>query len=111
VAFGWLIIGFWDDCGVQGRSDDQREILDAESDVVKPAPTRSAVPGGFTVDDFTVDHTARTVTCPAGATRNITGAGNAIFKSACRGCALRARCTTSVNGKSLHLQPHDALQT
>ena len=40
-------------------------------DVVKPAPTRSAVPGGFTVDDFIVDHTARTATCPAGLTRNI----------------------------------------
>ncbi|MBB5168615.1 hypothetical protein HNP02_008632 [Mycobacterium sp. AZCC_0083] len=38
-------------------------------DLVKPAPTRSAVPGGFTVD-----HTNRTVTCPAGATRNITHA-------------------------------------
>ncbi len=79
-------------------------------DVVKPAPLRSAVPGGFTVDDFTVDHTARTVTCPAGATRNITGAGNAIFDSACRSCALRARCTTSATGKTLHLRPHDALQ-
>jgi hypothetical protein len=79
-------------------------------DVVKPAPLRSAVPGGFTVDDFTIDQTTRTVTCPAGATRNITRAGNAIFKTACRGCALRERCTTSATGKTLHLRPHDALQ-
>jgi IS5 family transposase len=80
------------------------------ADVVKPAPLRSAVPGGFTVDDFTVDHTNQTVTCPAGATRNITRAGNAVFGTACRGCALRARCTSSVDGKSLRLRPHDALQ-
>jgi IS5 family transposase len=79
-------------------------------DRVKPAPLRSAVPGGFTVDDFTVDDTNQTVTCPAGAIRNITRAGNAIFGSACRNCALRARCTTSASGKTLHLRPHHALQ-
>jgi IS5 family transposase len=79
-------------------------------DRVKPAPLRAAVAGGFTVDDFTVDDTTRTVTCPAGASRNITPAGNAIFHSACRGCALRARCTNSATGKTLHLRPHDALQ-
>ena len=31
-------------------------------DVVKPAPLRPAVPGGFTVDDFTVDHADARVT-------------------------------------------------
>jgi hypothetical protein len=80
------------------------------ADLVKPAPLRSAVPGGFTVDDFTVDDTARTATCPAGATRNITASGNVIFGVACRGCALRDRCTTSTTGKTLHLRPHDGLQ-
>ena len=33
-------------------------------DVVKPAPLHPAVPGGFTVDDFTVDHAEARVTCP-----------------------------------------------
>jgi hypothetical protein len=55
-------------------------------DVVKAAPLRPAVAGGFTVDDFTVDDTTRTVTCPAGAIRDITRAGNAIFETACRSC-------------------------
>ncbi len=85
-------------------------VAGGHGDLVKPAPLRSAVPGGFTVDDFTIDHTTATVTCPAGVTRSITRAGNAIFKSACRSCALRARCTTSATGKTLHLRPHDALQ-
>jgi IS5 family transposase len=49
-------------------------------DVVKAAPIRPAVAGGFTVDAFTVDHTARTVTCPARATRDNTRAGNAISR-------------------------------
>jgi len=78
--------------------------------VVKPAPTRSAVPGGFTVDDFTADHANRTATCPAGITKNISRTGVATFKAACRGCALRARCTTSAAGKTLKVRPHDKLQ-
>jgi hypothetical protein len=31
VAVGGLIAGYWDDFGVQGRSESQRELLDAES--------------------------------------------------------------------------------
>jgi Transposase domain (DUF772) len=34
--------------------------------VIKPGPLRPAVPGGFTIDDSTVDDHAGTVTCPAG---------------------------------------------
>ena len=36
--------------------------------VIKPPPLQQAVPGGFTIDDFTVDEQAGTVTCPAGHT-------------------------------------------
>jgi hypothetical protein len=79
-------------------------------DLVKPAPTRSVVPGGFTVDDFVVDHTNRTATCPAAVIRNISRTGYATFGAACRGCLLRERCTTSATGKSLRIRPHDALQ-
>lgn len=32
-------------------------------------PLRRAVPDGFMIDDFTVDHEAGTATCPAGITR------------------------------------------
>ena len=33
--------------------------------VIKPLPLRTPVPGGFTSDDFAIDFTAGTVTCPA----------------------------------------------
>jgi IS5 family transposase len=79
-------------------------------DRVKPAPTRAAVPGGFTVDDFTVEHDQQTATCPAGVTRRISTAGYATFGAACTGCPLRARCTRSRTGKSLKIRPHDARQ-
>jgi IS5 family transposase len=80
------------------------------TDRVKPAPTRCAVPGGFTVDDFTIDHTAGTATCPNGVTKKISRTGYATFGAACTGCPLRQRCTRSRDGKTLKTRPHDALQ-
>ncbi len=79
-------------------------------DRVKPAPTRSATPGGFTVDDFIVDHAAGTATCPNGTTKTISRRGYATFGAACTGCPLRAHCTRSRTGKSLKIRPHDAIQ-
>lgn len=78
--------------------------------VIKPIPLRPAVPGGFTIEDFTVNLTERTVICPAGLTRTITAAGNAVFGVACRDCALRAQCTTAVKGKTARISPHYQLQ-
>ena len=98
------------DCAY-GSGELRAELVDGgHLDRVKSAPTRSAVPGGFTVDDFTVDHANRTATCPAGLTRIISGTGFATFGAGCRGCVLRERCTTSLTGKSLKVGPYDALQ-
>ena len=77
--------------------------------VIKPKPLQPAVPGGFTVDDFTVDEQAGAVTCPAGITRPVTPTRNVIFGAACGACPLRARCTTSKTGRTLSLHPHDGL--
>ena len=78
--------------------------------IIKPWPLRPAVDGGFTLDEFTVDETAGTVTCPNGLTTRITRTRTAIFGARCRDCPLRARCTTSAKGRTLRLHPHDALQ-
>ena len=77
--------------------------------VIKPKALKPAVEGGFTLDDFTVDETAATVTCPAGITRPVTVRRNVTFGAACRGCPLRHRCTTSKHGRALILHQHDAL--
>jgi len=78
--------------------------------LIKPWPLRPAVDGGFTLDDFTVDEAAATVSCPNRVTRPITATRAVIFGARCRGCPLRARCTTSATGRTLRLHPHDALQ-
>ncbi len=77
--------------------------------IIKPWPIRPPVPGGFTIDEFTVDEAAGTATCPAGHTRPITRSRQVVFGATCRGCPLRARCTTSRTGRSLKLRDHDAL--
>jgi IS5 family transposase len=73
---------------------------------IKPWPIPGT--GRFSRDDFTVDHAARTATCPAAHTVGLTPANNAIFERHCNGCELRAHCTTARDGRVLHLTDHDA---
>jgi hypothetical protein len=95
---------------------DLREHLQAggHAAVIKPPPLRQVIPGGFTIDDFTVDDQAGTVTCPAGHTitpgrPRASGSRQAQFKALCRGCPLRERCTTSRTGRVLTVHPQHAL--
>jgi hypothetical protein len=82
--------------------------------VIKPPPLQRAVPGGFTVDDFTVDEQAGTVTCPAGHAVTLGrpqagGTRQAQFKARCAGCPLRQRCTTSKTGRVVSVHPQHVL--
>ncbi len=74
---------------------------------VKPIPLRSAVPGGFSKDDFAIDLVAGTVGCPGGHTVAITRTGKAVFGVRCRTCPLAARCTTAKKGRTLPIHPHE----
>jgi hypothetical protein len=78
--------------------------------LLKPWPLKPAVDGGFTIDDFTHDPAARTLTCPAEVTRHVTSKNNVVFGAACRGCPLREQCTTSTTGRTVHLGEHHQLQ-
>ena len=78
--------------------------------LVKPWPIRPAIPGGYTIDDFTHDTMTGTLTCPAGVTRPISAKGNVTFGAACRDCPLREQCTTARDGRSLTLGEHHQLQ-
>jgi hypothetical protein len=92
-----------------GTGDARAALANAgHTAIIKPMPLRPAITGGFTLDDFTVDQTAGTVTCPNGVTRRISRTRIVTFGVACRGCPLRRRCTRDKTGRSLTLHPHDA---
>jgi hypothetical protein len=93
-----------------GTGDARAAYQDAGHDtVIKPGPLRPAVPGGFTIDDFTVDEEQGTVTCPARITRQMSPARTVTFGAACARCPLRPRCTTARDGRSMTIHPHDGL--
>jgi hypothetical protein len=70
---------------------------------------QAPVEGGFTVDEFTVDEEAGTVSCPAGHTRPISRSRVASFGALCRGCPLREQCTKSTTGRKIVLHQRDDL--
>lgn len=78
--------------------------------IIKPMPLGRAVPGGFTVDDFTIDEDAQTVTCPAKITRPISAKGRASFGSSCGTCPLMSQCTTAKSGRKILVRQHDRLR-
>ena len=77
--------------------------------MIKPGPLQTAVPGGFSIDDFAIDTVAGTVTCPSGHTVSITPTGAAVFGHRSRSCPLRERCTRSKSGRTLKCHPHHDL--
>jgi IS5 family transposase len=93
-----------------GTGDARAALAEAKhSAVIKPGPLRPPVPGGFTLDDFTINPAGTNVTCPAGHTRPITASRSITFGAVCRGCPLRSQCTTAKDGRHLTLHQHEQL--
>ncbi len=94
-----------------GSGESLAKLADAGHRIlIKPWPqARNAKLGDdqFRRDDFVIDYTARTVTCPNDAIARITPGGAAIFGAKCRGCPLRSRCTTATVGKTFKVSEHD----
>ena len=74
--------------------------------VIKPLPSRPVVPGGFVRDDFSVDHEASTVTCPARHVARLSRRGRATFAPHCGSCLLKARCTKA-RARTFSVSEHD----
>jgi IS5 family transposase len=93
-----------------GSGEARQELADAGHEaVIKPKPLPSAVPGGFTIDDFTINDDETAATCPNGLTRPITAMRKVTFGGACKGCPLRAQCTISLTGRKMVLHPQEKL--
>ena len=98
----------------QLRADLQAAQMDA---VIKPPPLSTAVPSGYSVDDFDIDysvdpHTGEfsgTVECPEGHITPIAPKGSARFGRLCAACPQRDRCTTAKNGRTIKIHPHHGL--
>jgi Transposase DDE domain len=83
---------------------DTLEQADAEIMCKVQAPNAPA--GRYAKDAFGIDLTAGTVTCPAGRfaeLRPIKNGHIAHFGQACHACPLAARCTSSTDGRSIHV--------
>jgi transposase len=66
--------------------------------------------GRYPKTDFALDFTTRQLTCPAGVTMAFEAGTTVHFpKHTCAACPLRARCTTSSNGRSVAIHPDEAL--
>ena len=93
-----------------GSGEARAAYRDAGHDtIIKPRPLTPAVPGGFTIEDFTIDEEAGTVTCPAGQVRQMSKNRTVTFGAACAGCPLRQQCTTAKDGRSMTIHPHEGL--
>ena len=77
--------------------------------VIKPGPLKPAVEGGFTLDDFTVDETAGTVTCPAGVTRPDHRPPQRHLRRGLPRLPAARPVHRQQDGRALILHPHDAL--
>jgi hypothetical protein len=78
----------------------------ADANIMCKVQPPSAPAGRFSKDAFQIDLEAGTVTCPAAQTaglRPVKGGQIAQFASACAGCPLAERCTTSPGGRSIHV--------
>ena len=100
------------DCAYAGP-DTMAHLNDEGFDVIAKVPPASNRDGRYTKDDFTVDLDAGTVGCPAGQTVSIRfagdGGGRADFGEHCARCPLRERCTTSASGRSVTINPREAV--
>jgi IS5 family transposase len=96
-----------------GSGQVRSDLADAEHvAVIKPWPlvrNPNLADDQFHRDEFTIDYTERTVTCPEGQTVNITKAGNAVFGIRCLSCPSKHRCTSAKDGKTFRLGDHDQL--
>jgi hypothetical protein len=97
-----------------GSGDLLEQVEEAGIHVGIKVQPPAAVKGHFPKDRFTIDLDGKTVTCPAGVTVPIRASGHkrhagaARFGGACRTCPLAAQCTTSREGRTITIGPHEA---
>ncbi|MPZ68409.1 MAG: transposase [Actinobacteria bacterium] len=84
-------------------------------DLVAKAPPEQNTHGGFPKSAFDIDIEAKTAKCPAGAmaTTAVARSNGAIWlqfpAATCNACNLKESCTSSSQGRSITIGPHESL--
>jgi hypothetical protein len=89
-------------------------LEDADADIMCKVQPPVAPGGRYPKDAFQIDLHEGTVTCPAervAPLRTIKDGRVAYFGQACASCPLAAKCTTSADGRSIRVGPHEAALT
>jgi hypothetical protein len=99
-----------------GSGETRQRLADDGVELLAPAQPVSAPKGLFSKDDFEIDLTAGTVTCPAGHTAVIRVRDGrrrlqvAFASATCAACPLRQRCTNrAVDGRVIEIHPNEEL--
>jgi hypothetical protein len=97
-----------------GNGPARADLAERGVNVLAPVPENPAGEGRLGKQDFTIDLTAGTVSCPAGhtATVSTSKAGNryaGFSASTCAACPLKARCCPSTPRKQIELNAHEEL--
>jgi hypothetical protein len=96
--------------GAYGAGDVLATLENADADIMCKVQPPVAPGGRFAKDAFVIDLQEGTVTCPAGqiaTLRALRDGQIARFGEACQGCPLAAQCTTSADGRTIGLGPHE----
>jgi len=98
-----------------GSGATRQSLADDGVELVAPAQPATSPKGSFSKNDFAVDLTAATVTCPAGQVvaipphREQRRIQIRFPTPVCVACPLRSRCTKRAKGRVVELHPHEQL--
>lgn len=100
------------DCAM-GGGETRKQFEEIGVPLYAKVPAENNNKGKFPKSRFEIDVIAGTVTCPAGHQaerwRDEKGGGKVFwFGSQCTSCPLQAQCTSSAQGRSIHVHPQEA---
>ena len=98
-----------------GAGELLEDLEQAGADIHTKVQPPTAPGGRFPKDRFDIDPGAGTVTCPGEVRVPIrpaaAGGGTAVFGAACASCPLASQCTSSRDGRTITIGPHEAQLT
>jgi transposase len=97
-----------------GSGPTRTALTEAGATVIAKGPPEQNSTGGFPKSAFTIDLTAGSAACPAGFTtthvsRRADGMHFQFPAAVCAHCHLRGSCTSSAQGRTLHVGPYQAI--